>query len=105
MTLPLVPLALLGGHHVDSARYKGHLLAPAHRALRFLGLMLGDALGAFELLPAFSRNEIDRSAWTQIQQMSAGGSLWPVVNLGKRSLKYWCHIQRLVMPEDAQLLL
>src|SRR6476660_9091347 len=46
-------LALLGGHHVDVARHKGHLLAPALGALRFYGFMLGDGLSAFKLLPAF----------------------------------------------------
>jgi hypothetical protein len=45
-------LALLGGHHVDIARYKGHLLAPAAGALQFQRFMLGDGLRAFKLLPA-----------------------------------------------------
>jgi hypothetical protein len=45
--------ALLGGHHVDIARYKGHLLAPAFGALQFQRFMLGDGLPAFKLLPAF----------------------------------------------------
>jgi hypothetical protein len=40
------------GHHVDIARDKGHLLAPALGALRFHGFMLGDCFGAFKLLPA-----------------------------------------------------
>jgi hypothetical protein len=48
-----VSLALLGGHHVNIARDKGHLLAPALGALRFHGFMLGDCFGAFKLLPAF----------------------------------------------------
>jgi hypothetical protein len=49
----LASLALLGGHHVDIARYKGHLLAPAFWALQFQRFMLGDGLRAFKLLPAF----------------------------------------------------
>ena len=45
--------ALLGGHHVDIAWYKGQLLAPAFGALQFQRFMLGDGLPAFKLLPAF----------------------------------------------------
>jgi hypothetical protein len=44
----LASLALLGGHHVDIARYKGHLLAPAFGALQFQRFMLGDGLRAFK---------------------------------------------------------
>ena len=46
-------LALLGGHHVDIAQYKGHLLASTFGALQFQRFMLGDGLRAFKLLPAF----------------------------------------------------
>jgi hypothetical protein len=51
-TLLLVSLALLGGHHVDLPRHKGHLLAPAFGARWFRDLMLGDGVSAFKLLPA-----------------------------------------------------
>ena len=51
----LASSALLGGHHVDIARYKGHLLAPAAGALQFQRFMLGDGLRAFKLLPHFSQ--------------------------------------------------
>jgi hypothetical protein len=69
----LASLALLGGHHVDIARYKGHLLAPAFGALQFQRFMLGDGLRAFKLLPAFLATIFGRSAWAQTQQMIAGG--------------------------------
>ena len=49
----LASLALLGGHHVDIARYKGHLLASTFGALQFQRFMLGDGLRSFKLLPAF----------------------------------------------------
>jgi hypothetical protein len=52
-------LALLGGHHVDIARHKIHLLTPALGAFRFRGFMLGDGLGAFNS-SGISRNDIDR---------------------------------------------
>ena len=68
----LASLALLGGHHVDIARYKGHPLAPAAGALQFQRFMLGDGLRAFKLV-RISRNDIGRSAWAQTQQMIAGG--------------------------------
>ena len=45
-------LALLGSHHVDIARYEGHLRAPAFGAVQFQRFMLGDGLGALKLLPA-----------------------------------------------------
>jgi hypothetical protein len=46
-------LALFGGHHVDIARYIGHLLAPAFGAFRFFSFVLRDGLGTFKLLTAF----------------------------------------------------
>jgi hypothetical protein len=49
----LALLALFGGHHVDIARQKRDLLAPALGASRLHGLMLGNGLGALKLLPAF----------------------------------------------------
>jgi len=45
-------LALLGGHHVDVPRYKGHLRAAALGTLGLNGFMLGNGLSAFKLLPA-----------------------------------------------------
>jgi len=45
--------ALLGGHHVDIARYEEHLLAPAFEALQFQRVMLADGFDTFKLLPAF----------------------------------------------------
>jgi hypothetical protein len=45
--------ALLGGHHIDIARDKRHLLAPAFGALQFQCFVLGDGVGALKLLPAF----------------------------------------------------
>jgi hypothetical protein len=45
-------LAFLGGHHVDIARYEGHLLAPAFGAFQFQRFMLGDGFDTFKLLPA-----------------------------------------------------
>ena len=47
-----IALALFGGHHIDSARYIGHLLAPAFGAFRFFSFMLRDGLGTFKLLSA-----------------------------------------------------
>ena len=80
----LASLALLGGHHVDIARYKEHLLAPATGALQFHRFMRGDGLRALKLLPAFLRNDIGRSAWAQTQQMSVENAQFTMVaNLGK----------------------
>ena len=47
-----IALALFGGHHIDIARYIGHLLAPAFGAFRFFSFMLRDGLGTFKFLSA-----------------------------------------------------
>ena len=65
-------LALLGGHHVDIARHKGDLLAPALGALRFHGFMLGDGLGAFKLLPAFLATIL--VGWHGLESSNEGGA-------------------------------
>ena len=63
--------AFLGGHHVDIARYKGHLLAPAFGALQFQRFVLGNGLGALKLLPALlttilvGRHGLKPSKWRQ----------------------------------------
>src|SRR6478672_8474609 len=67
----LASLALLGGHHVDIARYKGHLLAPAFGALQFQRFMLGDGLRAFKRLSAFVAAILVGRHWTQTQKMRA----------------------------------
>ena len=62
-------LALLGGHHIDIARYKRHLLVPAFGALQFKRFMLGDGLGALKLLPAFLATILVGRPWAQTQQV------------------------------------
>src|SRR6516165_1654339 len=58
--------ALFGGHHVDIARHKGHLLAPVFGTLHFQRFVLGNGLRAFEPLPALFANGIVRSAYARI---------------------------------------
>jgi hypothetical protein len=63
--------ALLGGDHVDIARDKGHLLAPAFGALQFQRFVLGDGLRAFKRLSAFVAAILVGRHWTQTQKMRA----------------------------------
>ena len=53
--------ALLGGHHVDIARLKGHFLAPAFGALHFQPFVLGDGLRAIG--DSASRHQVAEATW------------------------------------------
>jgi hypothetical protein len=97
-------LALLGGHRVDIARDKRHLLAPAFGALQFQCFMLGDGLSALKLLPAFiatilvGRHGLNPEGAPAVEK----DNLRPVAYLGKMAqLKRWLFLSTAITASSA----